>query len=152
MTTQLRVACAQVDTRVGDLAGNAELVTTWTAKAAEAGAHVVVFPEMTLTGYPAEDLVLRESFSHASEQTLIDLNSTGHKVMYTELDINMLPPAGRNADPALANPYAAGLPDDKLPEVRVSEGTPTTINDAGLARRLNASLARTFGEGVMRPF
>ena len=47
------------------------------------------------------------------EQTLIDLNSTGLKVMYTELDINMLPPAGRNADPALANPYAAGLPDDK---------------------------------------
>jgi endo-1,4-beta-xylanase len=47
------------------------------------------------------------------EETLLDLNSTGLKVMYTELDINMLPPAGRNADPALANPYAAGLPDDK---------------------------------------
>ncbi|MCV2491825.1 NAD+ synthase [Geodermatophilus sp. YIM 151500] len=70
MTIQLRVACAQVDTRVGDLAGNAELVTRWTAEAAEAGAHLVVFPEMTLTGYPAEDLVLRESFSRASEHAL----------------------------------------------------------------------------------
>ena len=70
---QLRVALAQVDTRVGDLSGNAELVHTWTAKAAEDGAHLVVFPEMTLTGYPAEDLVLRESFAHASEHAVVDL-------------------------------------------------------------------------------
>ena len=70
---QLRVALAQVDTRVGDLAGNTELVRGWTAKAAEAGAHLVVFPEMTLTGYPAEDLVLRESFARASEHAVVDL-------------------------------------------------------------------------------
>ena len=37
----------------------------------------------------------------------------GLKVMYTELDINLLPHAGRNADPAIANPYASGLPDEK---------------------------------------
>jgi NAD+ synthase (glutamine-hydrolysing) len=73
---QLRVGLAQVDTRVGDLEGNAELVTTWTAKAAEDGVHLVVFPEMTLTGYPPEDLVLRESFAHASEQAVVDLAST----------------------------------------------------------------------------
>ncbi|MCW2633856.1 MAG: nadE [Blastococcus sp.] len=73
---QLRVGLAQVDTRVGDLAGNAELVTTWTAKAADAGAHLVVFPEMTLTGYPAEDLVLRESFARASELAVVDLAAT----------------------------------------------------------------------------
>jgi len=70
---QLRVALAQVDTRVGDIDGNAALVTRWTADAAAAGAHVVVFPEMTLTGYPAEDLVLRESFARASETALVDL-------------------------------------------------------------------------------
>jgi NAD+ synthase (glutamine-hydrolysing) len=73
---QLRVGLAQVDTRVGDLAGNAELVSTWTAEAAEDGVHLVVFPEMTLTGYPPEDLVLRESFAHASEQAVVDLAST----------------------------------------------------------------------------
>src|SRR3954464_13501295 len=73
---QLRVALAQVDTRVGDLAGNAELVSTWTAKAAEDGVHLVAYPEMTLTGYPPEDLVLRESFAHASEQAVVDLAST----------------------------------------------------------------------------
>jgi NAD+ synthase (glutamine-hydrolysing) len=70
---QLRVGLAQVDTRVGDLAGNADLVRAWTAKAAGDGVHLVVFPEMTLTGYPAEDLVLRESFAHASEHALADL-------------------------------------------------------------------------------
>ncbi|MGY1813085.1 NAD+ synthase [Blastococcus sp. SYSU D00820] len=72
-TVQLRVALAQVDTRVGDLAGNAERVRQWSAKARDAGAHVVVFPEMTLTGYPAEDLVLRESFARASERGVVEL-------------------------------------------------------------------------------
>jgi NAD+ synthase (glutamine-hydrolysing) len=70
---QLRVGLAQVDTRVGDLSGNAELVRSWAAKASAAGVHLVVFPEMTLTGYPAEDLVLRESFARASEHALVDL-------------------------------------------------------------------------------
>src|SRR3954452_405015 len=72
-TVQLRVALAQADTRVGDLEGNADLVVEWTGKAAGDDAHLVVFPEMTLTGYPAEDLVLRESFARASEQALVDL-------------------------------------------------------------------------------
>ncbi len=53
--------------------GNADLVTRWTARAAGDGVHLVVFPEMTLTGYPAEDLVLRESFAHASEHAVVDL-------------------------------------------------------------------------------
>jgi NAD+ synthase (glutamine-hydrolysing) len=70
------VALAQVDTAVGDLVGNAELVSTWTAKAAEDGAHLVVFPEMTLTGYPPEDLVLRESFAHASQRAVVELAGT----------------------------------------------------------------------------
>src|SRR5690242_20117102 len=70
---QLRIAAAQVNARVGDLAGNADLIVEWSRKAAESGAHVVVFPEMVLTGYPVEDLALRESFAHASCRTLDDL-------------------------------------------------------------------------------
>jgi NAD+ synthase (glutamine-hydrolysing) len=70
---QLRVGLAQIDTRVGDLSGNSDLVSTWTRKAADDGVHLVVFPEMTLTGYPPEDLVLRESFAHASERAVVDL-------------------------------------------------------------------------------
>jgi NAD+ synthase (glutamine-hydrolysing) len=63
---QLRVALAQVDTTVGDLAGNAETVLSWSRQAADAGADLVLFPEMALTGYPPEDLVFRESFRSAS--------------------------------------------------------------------------------------
>lgn len=46
------------------------------------------------------------------EQTLVALHATGLKVMYTELDINLLPNTPRGADPAVANPYANGLPDE----------------------------------------
>lgn len=45
-----------------------------------------------------------------------------------------------------------GMPEDKLPVVKVSEGTPTTINDTPLARRMNAALARDLGPNVMVPF
>ena len=67
---QLRLALAQVDPTVGDLAGNADLVLEWTGRAAEQGAHLVAFPEMMLTGYPIEDLALRPSFVEASRATL----------------------------------------------------------------------------------
>jgi NAD+ synthase (glutamine-hydrolysing) len=67
---QLRIALAQVNATVGDLDGNAGLVVEWTRKAAEEGAHVVVFPEMVLTGYPVEDLALRKSFARASREAL----------------------------------------------------------------------------------
>ncbi len=62
----LRIALAQVDLTVGDIPGNAALVREWTKRAAEAGAQLVVFPEMTLTGYPPEDLVHRDSFVRAN--------------------------------------------------------------------------------------
>jgi len=63
---QLRVALAQVNATVGDLDRNAGTIVEWTARAASAGASVVVFPEMMLTGYPVEDLALRGSFVTAS--------------------------------------------------------------------------------------
>jgi NAD+ synthase (glutamine-hydrolysing) len=66
----IRFALAQVDCTVGDLAGNAARAVERTAQAAAAGAHVVTFPEMMLTGYPVEDLVLRASFRAASRATL----------------------------------------------------------------------------------
>ena len=62
----LRIALAQIDPTVGDLPGNVALVRGWTRKAAESGAHLVVFPEMMITGYPVEDLVFRESYATES--------------------------------------------------------------------------------------
>ena len=69
----LRIALAQIDTTVGDLAGNAGRVLDRTAAAAGLGARLVAFPEMTLTGYPVEDLALRDSFARAAERTLADV-------------------------------------------------------------------------------
>jgi len=46
------------------------------------------------------------------DTSLVELHATGLKVMYTELDVNLLPNTPRGADPAVANPYANGLPDD----------------------------------------
>ncbi|MER5433773.1 NAD+ synthase [Streptomyces sp. NPDC002588] len=63
---QLRLALNQIDTRVGDIAGNTETILRWTRHSAEQGAHLVAFPEMALTGYPVEDLALRSSFVEAS--------------------------------------------------------------------------------------
>jgi len=68
--TRLRIALAQVNSTVGDLAGNAATVVEWTRRAAGAGADLAVFPEMMLTGYPVEDLALRDSFVQASMATL----------------------------------------------------------------------------------
>jgi NAD+ synthase (glutamine-hydrolysing) len=63
---QLRVALAQINPTVGDLDGNGDLIADAVAEAAEAGAHLVVTPEMCLTGYPIEDLAFRPSFVDAS--------------------------------------------------------------------------------------
>ena len=70
---KLRVALAQVNPTVGDLAGNAALIQSAISQAHDEGAHIVVFPEMVLTGYPVEDLALRPSFRSASVQAIMDL-------------------------------------------------------------------------------
>ncbi|MEU8270854.1 NAD+ synthase [Sphaerisporangium sp. NPDC049002] len=67
---QLRIALAQTNPAVGDLSANAAKLVEWTRRAADRGAHLVVFTEMFLTGYPVEDLVLRTSFVDASIATL----------------------------------------------------------------------------------
>lgn len=66
-------ALAQIDTCVGDLEGNGKKVLEYSRKAARSGAQVVVFPEMTLTGYPIEDLALRATFRQAAWEKANDL-------------------------------------------------------------------------------
>ena len=58
----LRVALAQINTTVGDLAGNSAKIIDWIERARKLGADIVAFPELAVTGYPPEDLVLRRSF------------------------------------------------------------------------------------------
>jgi NAD+ synthase (glutamine-hydrolysing) len=77
----LRIAMAQLDLVVGDVPGNSAAVVAATQRAAAAGADLVAFPEMALTGYPVEDLVLRPSFLAASraalEKLAVDLSDAG---------------------------------------------------------------------------
>ncbi len=70
MSSKIRLALAQINPTVGDLAGNAELISDQIATAHKNGAHILVFPEMVLTGYPVEDLALRSSFRAASKSAI----------------------------------------------------------------------------------
>ena len=78
MTDSLSIAFAQVAQRVGDMEGNAGRMLEWRAKAA--GADIVMFPELQLTGYPPEDLVLKPEFVRRSmegTERLIDATASG---------------------------------------------------------------------------
>lgn len=66
----LRIALAQINPTVGDLAGNSTLIVSWASRAGQEGAQVVLFPEMATTGYPVEDLALSPSFAEASRGQL----------------------------------------------------------------------------------
>ena len=66
----MRLALAQIDSTVGDLDGNRDRILARLAEAKEAGADVALFPELAVTGYPPEDLLLRPSFIRAAEQSL----------------------------------------------------------------------------------
>jgi NAD+ synthase (glutamine-hydrolysing) len=62
VAASLRIALAQIDTTVGDIAGNVAKVQEHIARARHQGAELVVFPELAVTGYPPEDLLLKEHF------------------------------------------------------------------------------------------
>ncbi len=62
MAEIVRIAQAQINTVVGDLSGNRDRILEWIKKAEDAGADIVIFPELALTGYPPEDLLLRPKF------------------------------------------------------------------------------------------
>ena len=63
----MRIALAQINTTVGDLDGNRDRIVTGIGEAKTAGAELVVFPELAITGYPPEDLLLRPAFLEAAE-------------------------------------------------------------------------------------
>ena len=66
----LRIAQAQINPRVGDLHGNVELVSGFISKAKELGADLVTFPELAITGYPPEDLLMKPRFLQDTETAL----------------------------------------------------------------------------------
>jgi NAD+ synthase (glutamine-hydrolysing) len=66
----MRLALAQMNTVVGDLDGNRDRIVARLEEAREAGADLVLFPELATTGYPPEDLLLRPGFLRAAAKTL----------------------------------------------------------------------------------
>src|SRR6266705_6926230 len=69
----MKIAIAQMNATVGDLAGNAARIADFAERARRAGADLVVTPELALCGYPPEDLLLRADFLEACERALADL-------------------------------------------------------------------------------
>jgi len=76
----LRVALAQIDTTVGDLPGNAARIVAGIERARAAAADLVAFPELAVTGYPPEDLLLRRSFVEDNLSALDRIAAATHGV------------------------------------------------------------------------
>ncbi len=68
--TRIRIALAQINVTVGDLDGNRDKIISWIGRAKDIGAHVVVFPELAVSGYPPEDLLLKQHFLADCEDSL----------------------------------------------------------------------------------
>src|SRR3954468_13471872 len=71
--SRLTVALAQIDSTVGDLDGNAEKIRAGIDRARSEGAQLVVFPELALTGYPPEDLLIKTHFLRRTSERLEEL-------------------------------------------------------------------------------
>jgi NAD+ synthase (glutamine-hydrolysing) len=80
VTELLRVGLAQVNPTVGDIRGNARMIADHISRARDEGAALVVFPELTLSGYPPEDLLLKTGFLEAAAGALNELAAQTHGI------------------------------------------------------------------------
>src|SRR5215467_1116208 len=71
----MKIAAAQINPTVGDIAGNVDKILQYIGRAKELGAQLVVFPELCLTGYPPRDLLERASFIEQNNNALNELAS-----------------------------------------------------------------------------
>lgn len=81
MSSGLRLALCQINATVGDLDGNASFIAEGIDAAKQAGAQLVLFPELALTGYPPEDLLLREHFLTDTAAKLAQLAETTTRIV-----------------------------------------------------------------------
>jgi len=80
----VRLTLVQIDPIVGDMPGNARMISSWAHRAADAGADLIVFPELAICGYPPRDLLLQEGFCEQARDVCAELCSelpTGCVVM-----------------------------------------------------------------------
>ena len=76
----MKIALAQCDPLVGDIPGNTDLICRLASKAADEGVDLIVYGELTLTGYPPEDLLLRDSLAPRIELALQQVAEVSHKI------------------------------------------------------------------------
>ncbi len=76
----MRLALAQINSVVGDIDGNAASVVEWLGRAREANADLVLFPELVVTGYPPEDLLLRPGFVRAARRAVDEIARSAHGI------------------------------------------------------------------------
>jgi NAD+ synthase (glutamine-hydrolysing) len=76
----MRIALAQINSVVGDIDGNAARVVEWLTQARDAGADLVLFPELVVTGYPPEDLLLRPGFIRAARRAVEGIAQATHGI------------------------------------------------------------------------
>lgn len=86
----MKIALAQINPTVGDISGNSRKIRAWTARAADAHADLVIFPEMCITGYPPRDLVEHQHFIEKNKKAVQDLANAIQKpaVIVGFVDIN----------------------------------------------------------------
>src|SRR3954469_14226707 len=77
----MRLALAQINTTVGDLDGNGEHILEAIGEARGAGAELVLLPELAVTGYPPEDLLLRPGFVRAAEESLEEISRSARGIV-----------------------------------------------------------------------
>jgi len=106
-----KIALAQVNPTVGDLDENAAMITEWVGQAEAAGAGIVVFPELVLTGYPAEDLYLRPDFVAAAGERLREIAS---QVGQITAIVGFPDPVGNPVGRAISANAAAVIRDGKV--------------------------------------
>ncbi|MBA2239695.1 MAG: NAD+ synthase, partial [Solirubrobacterales bacterium] len=97
----LRIALAQLDPTVGDLAGNSCLIAEAAKRARAAGADLLVTPELCLPGYPAEDLYLKRHFADANRRALDELAAAIEGIVVT---VGFAEPGPRLPRPSLDAP------------------------------------------------
>ena len=107
----MRLALAQINPTVGDVDGNAAKVAEWICRARDEGAEVVIFPELCIPGYPAEDLYLKRHFLRANRRAVEELAASAQGI--TAL-VGFAEPAGEDADPRRAHNSTAVLADGAI--------------------------------------
>jgi len=110
----VRIALAQIDSTVGDIDGNAAKIAARIAEAAEAGAELVVFPELCLPGYPAEDLYLKRHFVAANRRALDELAAEVSGIVAL---VGFAEPAAIPGEERLAHNAVAVLADGAVRDV-----------------------------------